>query len=227
MPPYLLKLGEWLMQDSTYESLITPAGQSFPEIKYPMLRQRSVCCVSENHIDRVSRDLVPAGTPDAPANISPTDFVAFTADTFTVPARYAENPEVVRDTEQKKLLDSICSTILDSSTRKAIKALKTGSAALVELARQRDDALVTSSANSASTACTMQPDVAYSVGYLCRAMSRPTELTMLAAERVLMYLYLPQPRSRTSVRRLSSSSSWPIRLRLGGQALHFWFRVHS
>eukprot|EP00965_Chrysotila_dentata_P023735 786529-Pleurochrysis_carterae.AAC.1 len=35
-----------------------------------------------------------------------------------------------------------------------------------------------------------RPDVAYSVGMLCRAMSCPTSALLDAARRVLMYLYL-------------------------------------
>ena len=34
-----------------------------------------------------------------------------------------------------------------------------------------------------------RPDVAFAVGMLCRAMSRPTPILLEAAERVLVYLY--------------------------------------
>ena len=45
LPPFLLKLGEWLMQDATYESLITNGT---------VLSRNQVCCVSDNHIETVA-----------------------------------------------------------------------------------------------------------------------------------------------------------------------------
>ena len=56
LPPYLIKLGEWLLQDADFESLITNGT---------VLSRNQVCCVSQNHLDRVSRDLVAPGKPDS------------------------------------------------------------------------------------------------------------------------------------------------------------------
>ena len=53
--PYLIKLGKYLthavMQDADFEMLITNST---------VLSRNQVCCVSENHIDRVFRELIPA-----------------------------------------------------------------------------------------------------------------------------------------------------------------------
>ena len=121
LPPFLIKLGEWLLQDADYESLITNGT---------VLSRNQVCCVNQNHIDRVSRDLIAAGKPDKPFDYN--TFETFAADAFVPPSRYIENPEVIRSAE-KLLLDSICSTIIDSSTRKSLRLLKTGTAALVHV----------------------------------------------------------------------------------------------
>ena len=49
LPPFLIKLGEWLMQDADFESLITNGT---------VLSRNQVCCVNQNHLDRCSRDLI-------------------------------------------------------------------------------------------------------------------------------------------------------------------------
>ena len=96
LPPYFIKLGEWLLQDAAYETLIVSGS---------VLSRNQICCVSDNHIDRLSRDVIAPGTYDKPANITSATFVAFAADSFTPPARYIVNPEVVMQTE-KQLLDA-------------------------------------------------------------------------------------------------------------------------
>ena len=116
---YLVKLTRWLPRQSTnYRSLIEGGW---------VLSKGTVNTVSDNHSERLVRQMIPRGTVRAPCQIGAADLVAIPADpAVATPDRYKVNTEAVNDSDQQ-MLQTMLDTILDNDTMETCETLAAGS----------------------------------------------------------------------------------------------------
>ena len=133
LPGWLVALGECIMEDTAFAKLITVGW---------VMKRNDICCASQNHIDIAYRQLIAAGTISAPCMITPTSFLAFTADTLVPPAQYKEMYEAIEQLDQE-LQTFIVKAVPDKDTKKNLRTIGKGSGRtlLVHLEAQKQKVL--------------------------------------------------------------------------------------